>query len=200
MSIKILVGFGSWSSAYKSASSGRNPFLTNQSSTTTHQRQLVAQQTILEKTTLNTMTSASQSTTSLLSAHASRSNPQRHQPKDYAAALATLQSTYGAGASAPTPVHQREQYGRYDGDSQSSTSSNRSSSRKGAFKRLFGSQSTSSAPDGSAIAPQTHAPSQHGSQKNYEAAFGDLQSSYGLSASSNVLGECDMTALYLKAG
>ncbi|KAJ6474645.1 hypothetical protein C8R47DRAFT_927182, partial [Mycena vitilis] len=67
-------------------------------------------------------------------------------PKDFQAAFANLQSTYGFGGSTPSPVQKHKK------------------------------SSSSPAPS------STSAPTQRASPKgtkNYEAAFGDLQSTYG---------------------
>ncbi|KAJ6485746.1 hypothetical protein C8R45DRAFT_930830 [Mycena sanguinolenta] len=102
------------------------------------------------------MSSASASTTSLvsnttISSRAPLNGSRTTQPKDFQAAFASLQSTYGFSGSAPSPVPKKT------------------------------SKSTSAPPARSAVsapAPVTRAPLQ-ATNKNVEAAFADLQSTYG---------------------
>ena len=128
------------------------------------------------------MSTRSQSTTSLISNHP---NTRR---KDYEAAFASLQMTYGASGNTPTPVHRRDQYGQHDSqcmhtEDPSSTSSQRTSkSRMGSLKRFFGSQPSNPVPV-SHSSVTTGTAGNGRSNKNYENAFGDLQSSYGFGAS-----------------
>lgn len=152
------------------------------------------------------MSSSSQSTASLISSRsqASSSYPQR-QPKDFSAAFASLQSTYGAAGglggsvsvpTPPTPVHQRDQYGQHRDSARlgavrdHSRSSGRKASRISTMKRFFAPGHTTVDTPRSPLASSTALSANETPQpKNFEAAFGNLQSSYGFGAPSSGTGE-----------
>ena len=107
-------------------------------------------------TTLSSVTStSSDSSTATLT---QKTRPQ----KDYTAAFATLQSTYGFGGGAPTPTFAK-----------SSSKSTKSKSAKKA--------------DSQPAATTTTTPAMKGQERDWEAAFGALQSSYGFGGGAPVL-------------
>ncbi|KAJ7797513.1 hypothetical protein B0H14DRAFT_3493657 [Mycena olivaceomarginata] len=124
------------------------------------------------------MSFASTSTTSLVSNTTVSSRTPLNstvQPKDFQGAFGSLQSTYGFGATAPSPVQKK------------TTSAPRSAAPSPApraplqtknFHPVQKKKSTTPAPRSAVPSSATRTPLQPGN-KNFESAFADLQSTYG---------------------
>jgi len=121
------------------------------------------------------MSSPTASTTSLISKDKKPSAPQ----KDYAAALADLQSSYGAGGHAPVlPSGNRE-------SSKPKASKKSKAGTAAATQPASESIPSESAPNDSEPATDDGGPPRESAppKKNYEAAFASLQSSFGFGGS-----------------
>ncbi|KAJ7355756.1 hypothetical protein DFH08DRAFT_507503 [Mycena albidolilacea] len=141
------------------------------------------------------MSFASNSTTSLVSNTTVSSRTPLNstvRPKDFQGAFASLQSTYGFGATAPSPVQKKTTSApRSAAPSPAPRAPLQTKNFQSAFADLqstygFGGavpspvqkKSTTPAPRAAVPSSATRAPLQPGN-KNFESAFADLQSTYG---------------------